>query len=959
MTESEGQRLKRNFKKWISLCCGLLFALPAPFAFTAHATQRRTDGETQQTGQAAATSYFTYYQTIQNEPRPDASVRIDGVAGDNAAQYEADGVTGVLLDGEKAACSWNFSVPESGAYSLYVTYYALPGKHAQLPLTLELDGEYPFDEAESLTLSRLWRDVLTDGKFPVDASGGELRPSQEEVQRWNTATFLNTQGLYDEPYLFYLEAGEHTLRLTAEEPFAVEGLSFENENTPPSYEEYRNALSGTAGEPAEVIRQEAEYTYEKNNQMLYPSYDRTDPATLPNDPAKVRLNTIGQSNWSTMGDAISWRAEVEQAGWYQLYFRSRQDSNPDAVSSRRLLINGEVPFQEALSIPFAYADNWYIQALGGETPLAVYLKPGDILTMECAGGSGAVTRNIYQAVLASNEIYRKIIVITGASPDIYRDYRLETQIPDLKDSLREVQTLLTETEDMLTSQGKGGPVLSSVKEMAQLLKELEASPYTIPERLSVFKSDIESLGSLLLTVGSNPLELDCFYFVPEGKTLPKTEANLWDNVVFQVQKFIASFTNDYNAFSGEERGQKLSVWVSTGRDQAQLLSVMIDDSFTPQTGVPIQLSLVDTGATLIQATLAGKGPDVALMIPSATPINLAMRGALVDLSGESFDLDSLMDEYYPETWTPYRYQGGIYAIPETQTFDVMFYRTDILQELGIEPPQTWAEFYEAVKTLQKNNLGAGIQEINSANPGVSASITAFDRFLLQRGGTYYNENLSATEFGSPVAYDAFEEWVNLYKKLGLDREFDFFNRFRSGEMPLGISSYTTYNQILAAAPEIRGLWDFTLVPGTPTESGVDRTETSSGTACMMLKAAEKKEIGAQAFAFLKWWTQADTQARYGRELETMMGVASRYAAANRVAFEELNWTDEQKTVLRDQWEQVVNMPEIPGNYVVSRYLTNALRSALNDTGIVSRRLDIYNKMIHEEITRKRREFGLD
>lgn len=951
----------KGLKKWLSLCCGALLLFSAPFALPAVAegADAQAATGTQQLGQAAADSYFACYQNIQTQRRPESAVRLEGTAGDAAARYEADGKTGVLLNEAGPQCTWQFSVPEAGAYSLYISYYALPGKNVELSLSVELDGAFPFAEAESLTLPRLWKDVLgEDGKFPVDASGGDLRPSQTEVPRWNTATFSDTQGLYDEPYLFYLEAGVHTLRLTAKEAFAVEAITFKNEKTPPSYEEYRQSVSGT-GTAGEVVRQEAEYTYEKNSQVLYPSYDRTDPATLPVDPAYVRLNTIGQGTWSTVGDAISWQAAVTEAGWYRLYFRARQDTNPDGISYRKLSINGEVPFAEAQSIAFPYEGDWYVRALGDEQPLEIYLEPGDIITLECAGGSGRITRNIYRAVLAANEIYRKIIVITGASPDIYRDYRLETQIPGLESELDAVRALLEETAALLSQQGEGGQTLSSVKETIQLLAELSASPYTIPERLSVLKTNIESLGSMLISVGSYPLELDCFYFVPAGQELPRTEATLWDHIVFQAQKFVASFTGDYNGFSGEGSGPALTVWVSTGRDQAQLLSRMIEDTFTPRTGIRTKLSIVDTGATLIQATLANKGPDAALMIPSSTPINLAMRGALVDLSDGRFGLEALMDAYYPETWTPYRYQGGIYGIPETQSFDVMFYRTDILEELEIEPPETWDDFYEAVKILQKNNLGAGIQEINSANPGVSASITAFDRFLLQRGGTYYNETLSATELDTPAAYEAFEEWVNLYKRLGLDREFDFFNRFRSGEMPLGICSFTTYNQIFAAAPEIRGLWDFTMVPGTPTENGINRAETSTGTGCMMLKAAEEKGMAEQAFAFLEWWTSAETQERYGRELETMMGVASRYAAANRTAFENLNWNDEQKDVLRSQWEQVVNMPEIPGNYVVSRYLTNALRSSITDTGLISRRLDIYNKMINEEITRKRREFGLE
>lgn len=907
------------------------------------------------------TSYFQYFKSVEDAPRPTTPIRIDGCSAEGAADsFTEAGQTGIRLDANTGAKEWRFFVQESGVYSLYATAYALGIDDTELLLSLMLDGQRPYDEAGSLLLPRLWRDHLSEeGVFPTDASGSERRPLQESVQRWYTATFTDTQGLYDEPYLFYLEQGEHRLSLSSEQSVAIAELTFCNTRQAPTYEEYRSSIQGS-GKAAEVVRQESEYTLEKNSQMLYPGSDRTDPATLPNDPYLVRLNTIGQSNWSKMGEAITWSVQVPTAGWYTLHFRARQDINPDAASYRKLLINGEIPFREAERVEFTYSDSWKVTALGGDKPLAVYLQPGDTLTLECAGGSGAITRNIYEAVLEANTVYRKIIVITGASPDIYRDYRLETQIPDLMDSLKRIRLLMQNTDQQLSAQGRGGPVLSTIREMASYLNEVIDLPYTIPERLSVFKTNIESLGSYLLTIGSHPLELDCFYYVPEGQALPKTEATIWQHIWFQLKKFTASFTNDYNAYANDDgAAQQISVWVSTGRDQAQLLSSMIDDTFTPKTDIAVKLSLVDTSSTLIQATLAGKGPDAALMIISATPINLAMRGALVDLSKPQYGLDAIYDDYFSETWTPYRFNNGIYAIPETQTFDVMFYRTDILQELGLTPPETWDEFYEAVKVIHKNNLGVGMLEVNSANLGVTASMGVFDRFLLQRGGTYYNEKLSATAFDSPEAYAAFEEWVSLYKTVGLDREFDFFNRFRSGEMPLGISAYSTYNQLVTAAPEIRGLWDFALVPGTPVGGTVSHAESSTGTACMMLKAAEEKGRSEETMTFLTWWTSAETQTQYGLELEAMMGVASRYTPAHPEAFKNMNWTDTQRRVLLEQWEQVINMPEIPGNYMISRYLTNALRSGITSSGPISRRLDIYNTLINDEITRKRKEFNLE
>ena len=49
---------------------------------------------------------------------------------------------------------------------------------------------------------------------------------------------------------------------------------------------------------------------------------------------------------------------------------------------------------------------------------------------------------------------------------------------------------------------------------------------------------------------------------------------------------IASFFEDYQAFGAVHAGEVVRVWTVTGRDQAQLLKQMIDDTFTAQTGIP-------------------------------------------------------------------------------------------------------------------------------------------------------------------------------------------------------------------------------------------------------------------------------------------------------------------------------------------------------------------------------------
>ena len=81
------------------------------------------------------------------------------------------------------------------------------------------------------------------------------------------------------------------------------------------------------------------------------------------------------------------------------------------------------------------------------------------------------------------------------------------------------------------------------------------------------------------------------------------------------------------------------------------------------------------------------------------------------------------------------------------------------------------------------------------------------------------KNVNLTNFMTQDSIRVFEQWTKFYTVFSFDQTFDAFSRFRTGEMPLVVQPYTFYNQLSVAAPEIKGLWDFTLVPGTKQADG--------------------------------------------------------------------------------------------------------------------------------------------
>jgi ABC-type glycerol-3-phosphate transport system substrate-binding protein len=183
-------------------------------------------------------------------------------------------------------------------------------------------------------------------------------------------------------------------------------------------------------------------------------------------------------------------------------------------------------------------------------------------------------------------------------------------------------------------------------------------------------------------------------------------------------------------------------------------------------------------------------------------------------------------------------------------------------------------------------------------------------------------------------------------------------------MPIGIASYSTYNTLMVSAPEIKGLWDFTLIPGTEVtdEDGntyIDRSDFITGSATMMIKSdTATQERKQKSWEFMKWWASVDTQARFGREIEALLGSSARYATANIDAFSQLAWNADDIETLTSQWQQTVGIREVPGGYYTGRHITNAIRKVINEKTDARETIQDYVITINEELTKKRTEFGL-
>jgi ABC-type glycerol-3-phosphate transport system substrate-binding protein len=841
-------------------------------------------------------------------------------------------------------------------------YFTVKGKDSDIERALSIDGETPFNEARSLIFIRIWKDEKC--VLDRDARDNELTPKQVEVPMWQETLFKDAQGYYEKPYLFYFSKGKHEITLESiKEPLVIDYLQLTKSENTPTYNDLVNLYNQKGYKPAEgaFLKIQGEAAAYKSTPTLMPYNDRSSPAIEPYHVSKLRINAMGGWTWRMPGQWIEWEIDAPSDGLYQIAVKNRQNYLTDMSSLRALYIDGEIPFQEAKRIGFAYDSRWQMKLLGkdADNPYLFYFTKGKhFFRFEVTLGEIApVLRTVETSILELNAMYRKVISFTGAVPDAFRDYALDKRIPEMKGVFRKESETLYAIAGMIQGQNGGGNDRSALlNTLAYQLKDMADRPETVPSRIDAFKSNVGALGSWMLMINEQPLSIDYLIVSAPHAKLPSPEATNWAKFQSSLSSFAASFYKNYDDFSSDEDSTKtVSVWVTSGRDQAQILKRLIDDSFTHETGIKVNLKVVSADV-LLPSTVSGKGPDIALQVGNELPINFATRNALQDLSVFP-DFDQVRKRFNDSAMVPYEYNDKIYALPEQQTFPVLFYRKDIIEdELKLKVPQTWDDVYALIPELQKHNLQFGLSDVVATDIVTLPPSPTFAMLLYQHDGQFYKNNDMASGMDEETAIQQFKMWTDLYVNYKLPIQIDFANRFRIGEMPIGIVDYTMYNKLSVYAPEIKGLWGFVPVPGTKNQDGTIRRDVGSGgSASVMFQHAKNKDA---AWEFLKWWTSKDTQLGFGREMEVRLGTSARYPTANVEALTLLPWPTQDLNTLMEQMKWAKGIPEVPGGYLTGRNIDNAFRKVVVQGEDPRETMDYYVRYMNEEITANRKDFHL-
>lgn len=913
---------------------------------------------------------YAYPSTKSSEVviSPDAAKNITGGAAKIEKSLGSKTSPVLLWDDKAEGYEWNFFIETEGLYEVEMEYYPLPGEVSPIQRKLYIDGEVPFREAENILFNRKWEE---QGDPFFDINGDEVNPKLAIVYEWSTTKAYDLEGFYSRPLKFYLKRGNHVLRLDyISSPVALGDIRIKTPETTKTYAELtadyaQKNYKKYTGSPLKVQAEEALY---RSDQTIKRQYD-ADPCTEPSAESQMRLNTLGGWRWRNGNQEVTWVVDVPEDGLYKMAFRVMQQNGDGMNVYRQILIDGKVPFEELEAYSFAFGKNWRTEEVGSRNgkPYMFYLTKGrhEITLRIVTGEMTSAIEELKSCNLMLSKTIRDITKVTGAQPDLNFQYELDKKIPWVMEDLKALSARFKAQSRYISDiSAKRPSFANSLITSSEELDSMVRYPDTIPAKLNDLLNMQTNLSNWYFTLQEQPLTLDYLLLAPPDGKIKNVQSTFLQKMKVTWLNFIRSFTKDYDSItlsvdrSKEEsknddstKNERLKVWVARGKEWGELIQVLADEEFTPETGIAVDVNIMPSGSVgaignvspLMLSIISGDAPDVALGSDSQTPVELAIRDAIQDLKG--FDgFNEVKDRFLPGAMTPLQYRGGTYALPETMDFPILFYRKDIMNELDVKIPQTWDDLYYKVLPVLKQN---GLDFYTPSD---------FSMFLFQNGGSYYTKNGMRSGLDTDNAYKAFLQWTRNYTVYRMATFANLFNHFRMGDIPMCIGNYNDYIMIAAAAPELYERWDIADIPGTVKADGtIDRSAGGTVTSALMFRQTRNKDA---AWKFMKWWTSTETQARFAFEIESLVGMEARWNTANVQAFKSLAWDKNHLAVFADTWKGYRNAPNVLGGYFTSRHVANAWTRTVMNNMKPRDSLEKAVEEINRELARKQKEYGL-
>ncbi len=859
-----------------------------------------------------------------------------------------------LRHGDKISIS--VEVPERAQYFIGFSYFSYDASILPIEMSLEIDGEIPFYEARSLSFETSW---ASKDKSDKDRYGNEIVTLPDKVQQWEKKYLSDSSYRYSEPLKVELSKGTHTFDITVNEgTFYLGDITLA---APTKVAEYTG--SNKAEGDALITIECEEFTY-RNDSSIHATFE-FDSALSPLSPSKKVLNLLDSDSFDKAGQTVGYSFHVDKSGYYNIAVNYRQSDKNDFPVFVDYRIDGQIPNTAFQNYSMNYTGKFKNEILkdADKNRLSVYLEEGDheiSVTLNASNLRDALEQ-VDVIMNGINDLSLEVKKVAGTNKDKYRDLKITRYIPDIEDKLNgwvDQLYAIAETATQFVDVKKAEDVAAFAYLIiaAKQLKTLAEEPNDIIYRVDELSTSVNSINTQIANfvdlINRHNISLDRIYICQEETKLPK-KLNFFQGLWLSIVRFFNSFFGQSYSVANTDDSH-IQVWVNRPRQYVEIMQKMIDDEFTPATGIKVDLAIMTDVNKLVLSNASGDTPDIATGINYAFPFELGIREALVDMTKFS-DYKEVFSRYDDGILVPSIIGDSFISLPETMNFYVMFYRTDILGKLGMTAPDTIDDLIAMLPDLQMRGL-------NVYYP--TASMLAMRNYhgvtplIFQNGGSLYGKTAMDLMVDSEATVKGFQTLTELFTLYNLPVDVpNFYQHFRNGDLPVGIADFNAYNLILNAAPEIANSWEIALIPGVKDEKTGEVSRYMSGGAesSVMFKSNDERE--QQAWEFLKWWSGADAQAEFGQMLQIMYGDEYIWPTANLEAFQRLPFPTKHKEIILSQAQNILEAPRLLGGYMLERELSNAFNDIVVNGDILRSRLDEVVKTVNRETERKLAEFG--
>ena len=903
--------------------------------------------------------------SLGNRPTRYSQFMANGEMQTGRGRYTAQPDSGLELedyDGLAVSLDYNetaeylIEIDTPGLYYLIMDYKPMQDTLADFHVEIMINDNQDFDEMKNIGLPLYWSDETKD--YPVDRYGDQVAPRQVRREEWTEAYLYNNTYYTCDPLLFNFDAGINVIKITN---ISNDGLGLGTiiaEAPPlevPTYEDYHMQYTGSLVTSMVTINSNS-YAWKNTTQAIYGS--ENNPALMPHDSEYKLLNTL---NWTESGSEVTYEMEVPEDGFYHIALHYKNSKEEFDVFNT-IRIDGLVPFKELKNYAFASTgSHWENEVLSDEQgiPYEFYLTKG-VHTITLRSEMEPIVEAYQYARLISEHVMQlelEITKITGANRDENRTWQMTRYIPEIPDYLEAYVTLINHIKYTLqnyTPNGVNSALLSYLDKALDFIVEMQE----YPDEIALYKQNLtsgrdnsvlKSMSNFTTELVTQDFSLDRIY-VYGNQELPRANARILSSLGNGFKTLIYSFTSE--KFNQDNDPEALNIWVNRATTHVDLLQKMADTEFTPKTGIKVKISIMPDANKLTLAQAANETPDLALGLLSHLPFELASRGAIYDMT-QFEDFWAVANRFVPGSLVPYTYNEGVYAIPETLDFYALIYRKDIYDSLGLKPPNTWQEVTEQLPTLQRY----GMNFYHNISSGVGYKwYYQTSSLILQHNGRLFTEDGLRTAIDQPNGVKGIQALGDLFIAYSLPKEvISFFDSFRYGTLPIGIVNLNDYILIKNGAPELEGQWRLSDYPGTIQEDGtISRWYIANGTGGVIFKNSEKVN---DAWEFLKWWTDYETQVNYTYTLQSTYGKTFVWLPSNVEAVKEAPFDQADKQVILDQIVWLRDITRTPGQYMLERSISDIWNTMINDGVTAQVAIDEQVIGINREINRKMKELG--